>query len=84
LFLAFSTADRATKLEGVNDDVRMLANESMNPLFDATVQATEEAIVNAMVASDTMTGGDGHTAIGLPHERLVEVLQKFNRLAHQR
>jgi len=82
LFLAFSTADRATKLEGVNDGVRMLANESMNPLFDATVQATEEAIVNAMVASDTMTGVDGHTVIGLPHDRLVKVLQTYNRLAH--
>jgi D-aminopeptidase len=80
LFLAFSTADRATKLEGVND-LRMLANESMNPLFDATVQATEEAIINAMIASDTMTGVDGHTVIGLPHKQLTEVLEKYNRLA---
>jgi D-aminopeptidase len=80
LFLAFSTADRATKAEGVND-LRMLANESMNPLFEATIQATEEAIVNAMIASDTMTGVDGHTVIGLPHKQLTEVLEKYNRLA---
>jgi D-aminopeptidase len=81
LFLAFSTADRANKLEGV-DEVRMLANESMNPLFDATLQATEEAIVNAMIASGTMAGVDGHTVIELPHQQLQEVLQKYNRAAH--
>jgi L-aminopeptidase/D-esterase-like protein len=58
----------------------MLSNEGMNPLFSATVQATEEAIVNAMVAAETMTGRDNHKAIALPHERLREVLKKYNRL----
>ena len=79
LFLAFSTAERITSTEGVSH-VRMLANDSLNPLFEATVQATEEAIVNAMVAADTMTGIDGHTVIGLPHEQLTRVLKKYNRL----
>jgi D-aminopeptidase len=79
LFLAFSTAARITSTEG-ESSVRVLGNDSMNPLFEATVQATEEAIVNAMVASDTMTGIDGHRVIGLPHERLMEVLKKYNRL----
>jgi L-aminopeptidase/D-esterase-like protein len=58
----------------------MLPNDSLDPLFLATVRATEEAIVNAMVAADTMTGVDGHTAIALPHDRLREVLKKYNRL----
>jgi L-aminopeptidase/D-esterase-like protein len=52
----------------------------MNPLFEATVQATEEAIVNALVAAETMTGRDGHKVIALPHDRLREVLKKYNRL----
>jgi D-aminopeptidase len=80
LFLAFSTAERITSTEGVSN-IRMLGNDSMNPLFEATVQATEEAIVNAMVAADTMTGIDGHTVIRLPHEQLTQVLKKYNRLS---
>jgi L-aminopeptidase/D-esterase-like protein len=59
----------------------MLPNDSLDPIFLATVQATEEAIVNAMIAADTMTGINGHTAIGLPHDKLREVLKKYNRLA---
>ena len=58
----------------------MLPNDRMDPLFEATVQATEEAIVNALVAAETMTGVDGHTVIALPHDRLREVLKKYNRL----
>jgi L-aminopeptidase/D-esterase-like protein len=57
-----------------------LANGALDPLFEATVQATEEAIVNAMVAADTMVGIDGHTAIGLPHDRLKAALAKFGKL----
>jgi D-aminopeptidase len=81
IFLAFSTANpgawAATKPVGVT----MLPNESMNALFAATVQATEEAIVNAMVAADTMTGADGHRAPGIPHDRLKQILRKYNRLS---
>ena len=58
----------------------MLPNERMNPLFEATVQATEEAVVNALVAAETMVGRDGNTAVALPHDRLKEVLKKYNRL----
>jgi D-aminopeptidase len=53
----------------------------MDPLFTATVEATEEAIVNALVAASTTTGRDGHRAIALPHDRLRGVLRDFNRLA---
>jgi D-aminopeptidase len=80
LFLAFSTAERIPSTEGVHT-IRMLGNDSINPLFQATVEATEEAIVNAMVAADTMTGIDGHTVIGLPHDQLTQVLKKYNRLS---
>jgi L-aminopeptidase/D-esterase-like protein len=59
----------------------MLPNDDINPVFLATVQATEEAVINAMIAADTMTGVKGHTVIALPHDRLREVLKKYNRLA---
>jgi L-aminopeptidase/D-esterase-like protein len=80
LFLAFSTATRIASTEGITD-LKMLGNDSINPLFEATVQATEEAIVNAMVAADTMTGIDGHRVIGLPHEQLIRALEKYNRIS---
>jgi L-aminopeptidase/D-esterase-like protein len=80
IFVAFSTANPgAAGSKGIHD-LKMLPNDSLDPIFLATVQATEEAIVNAMIAADTMTGIDGHTAIALPHERLREVLRKYNRL----
>ena len=81
IFVSFSTANpEAASTKGVRD-LKMLPNDSLDPLFLATVQATEEAVVNAMVAAETMTGIDGHTAIALPHDRLREVLRKYNRLA---
>ena len=82
LFLAFSTADadEVSKNEGLAA-VHMLPNDRINPLFNATVNATEEAIVNAMVAAETMTGIDGNTVPALPVDRLIEVLKQHNRLA---
>jgi L-aminopeptidase/D-esterase-like protein len=80
IFLAFSTANPgAAKKEGVVS-LRMVANERMDALFTATVQATEEAIINALVAARTMVGRDDHRAVELPHDRLREVLKKYNRL----
>ena len=80
LFIAFSTANKdAGKTAGVRD-LKMVPNDSLNAVFAATVAATEEAIVNAMVAARDMTGADGHRVIGLPHDRLQEVLKKYNRL----
>ena len=55
-------------------------NDALNPVFEAAVQATEEAIINAMIGAETMTGVNGHTVTALPHERLREVLKKYNRL----
>jgi L-aminopeptidase/D-esterase-like protein len=81
IFIAFSTANR--EAAGERDAVgalRMLANERLNPLFTATVEATEEAIVNAMVAAETMTGADDVTVHALPHDRLREALRRYGRL----
>ena len=58
----------------------MLANDAINPLFLATVQATEEAVVNAMIAARTMTGINDHTVVALPHDKLKEIMRKYNRL----
>lgn len=80
IFIAFSTANPgAVGANGIHD-LKMLPNDSLNPIFLATVQATEEAVVNAMVAAETMKGIDDHEAIALPHDRLREVLKKYNRL----
>ncbi|HXF41372.1 MAG TPA: P1 family peptidase [Blastocatellia bacterium] len=84
IFVAFSTANAgASKPEGTIQ-LTMLPNDRMNSLFEATVQATEEAIINALVAAETMTGADGHKVIALPHERLKQVLKKYNRLVEQK
>jgi D-aminopeptidase len=80
IFVAFSTANPGAALSKGVRDLKMLPNDSLDALFLATVQATEEAVVNAMVAAETMTGIDGHTVIGLPHDRLREALKKYNRL----
>ncbi len=80
LFIAFSSANPgAAAGKGVRD-VKMLSNEQINPIFLATVQATEEAIVNAMVAAETMKGANDLEVIALPHERLREILKKYHRL----
>jgi L-aminopeptidase/D-esterase-like protein len=81
IFIAFSTANpRAAKPSGL-PQLTMLPNDRMDALFAATVEATEEAIVNALVAAETMTGADNHKAVAIPHDRLREVLKKYNRLA---
>jgi D-aminopeptidase len=80
LFLAFSTANRENaKTEGIAK-LEMLPNERISPLLAETVHATEEAIVNALVAAETMEGIDGNTVYALPHDRLREVLRKYGRL----
>ena len=80
IFIAFSTANPNAGLAARSSNVQMLANGQMDSLFEAAVQATEEAVVNAMIAAKTMTGINGHTVEALPHDRLCEVLRKYNRL----
>lgn len=80
IFLAFSTANAgAARPEGVRR-VAMLPNERIDPVYLATVQAVEEAIVNALVAAETMAGAAGLTVHALPHDRLREVLKSHGRL----
>ena len=80
IFIAFSTANpRASRDSGLAQ-VSMAANDRITPLFEATVQATEEAIVNAMLAARTMNGADDLTVYALPHDRLRDVLKRYNRL----
>ncbi len=81
IFFAFSTANAAGASNAKEvTPVQMLPNEKINPLFEATVQATEEAILNALVAAETMKGANGNTVFALPHDRLKAILRKYNRL----
>jgi len=79
IFIAFSTANPQAGIARGLVSLMMLANDDMNGLFEATAQATEEAIVNAMLGAETMTGHKDHKVIALPHDRLRQVMQKYGR-----
>ena len=81
IFIAFSTANAGASRDSGVAAVQLLPNDRINPFFAATVQATEESIVNAMIAAQTMTGINGNTVYAIPHERLKELLKKYNRPA---
>ena len=81
IFIGFSTANRAAA--ATTDDVvglEMLPNDRINPLISASVHATEEAILNAMLAAETMVGANGFTAPALPHDRLRQIMERYARL----
>ncbi|HLK04367.1 MAG TPA: P1 family peptidase [Candidatus Acidoferrum sp.] len=80
IFIAFSTANPGANEEKGIADLKMFPNEQLDAVFGATVQSVEEAIVNAMVAAETMTGIENHRVIALDHEKLRAVLKKYNRL----
>jgi L-aminopeptidase/D-esterase-like protein len=80
IFLAFSTANPNAFQLNQLAKLDELPNDLIDPLFSATVQATEEAIINAMVAAKTMEGINGNKAYGLPHLKVQEILKKYNRL----
>ncbi len=80
IFVAFSTANAEAAQAGPLMSVTMHPNDSISPLFDATVLATEEAIVNAMIAARDMTGDQGRTAKAIDHDELRRVLRQYNRL----
>ncbi len=84
IFLAFSTANDGVAAAEREIQVSMLSNSRISALFSATVDATEEAIVNALVAAETMTGRDGRRVEALPHGRLREVLKKYGRTSADR
>jgi D-aminopeptidase len=81
LFIAFSTANKNVwAADQVTHSVQTIPNDLMDPIFAGVVQATEEAVVNALVDNQTMTGADNHRVEALPHDRLRELLKKYNRL----
>jgi L-aminopeptidase/D-esterase-like protein len=80
IFVAFSTRNRARPTGSALTTWEVVPDEQFDPLFDATVQATEEAVINALVAAKTMTGANGVTVEALPHDRLRELLRRYGRL----
>jgi len=80
IFIAFSTANSKAAYRLENQTVEFVPNDAMGPIFLAAVEATEEAIVNALVAAETMTGINGYTVHELPHDRLQAALKKHGRL----
>jgi len=81
IFMAFSTANSGAARRNSTVDLRMLSNDQLDPLFEATIQATEEAILNALIAATTTVGINGNTAHALPHARLQEILRRYGRLS---
>jgi D-aminopeptidase len=80
IFIAFSTANAGAASAPESAQLSMISNRRISAVFDATVQATEEAIINALVAAETMTGADGRAVAAISHDRLREALRKYNRL----
>jgi L-aminopeptidase/D-esterase-like protein len=80
IFVAFSTANPGTAASAEKVRVLMLPNDRISPLFAATIQATEEAILNALLAAETMTGADGARVTALPVDRLLAALRKYGRI----
>ena len=83
IFIAFSTANVDASNRSTDKMIQTIPNDWMNPLFKATAQATEEAIINAIIAGKTMDGINGNIIYGLPHDKLIELLKKYNRYNNQ-
>ncbi len=80
IFIAFSTANPAADASDKVATVQSIPNETINPVFEATIDATSEAILNAMLAAETMTGANGRRVYALPHDRLLAALRKYGRI----
>jgi L-aminopeptidase/D-esterase-like protein len=80
IFVAFSTANAGAARGEGRRALEMLPNAQITPLFTATVQATEEAILNALLAAETMTGANGVRVEAMPHDRLLAAMRKYGRL----
>jgi D-aminopeptidase len=80
IFIAFSTANKNSFSREKETTVTIFSNDLMGALFNATIQATEEAIINALVAGKTMKGINDNTVYGLPHEAVIKILKKYNRM----
>ena len=80
IFIAFSTANSNVAFSDGAVNVEMLPNWMISPLFEATVQAVEEAIINTLVAAETMEGINNNKVWALPHDRLIQIMKKYNRI----
>ena len=80
IFLAFSTANEGAFNRDDIASITSMPNDLLMPVFEATVQVVEEAIINAMIAAEAMEGINGNTSYAIPHDVLVETLQKYNRI----
>lgn len=80
IFLALSTAEPASNEKETMQTWNVISKEQLNPIFKATVQATEEAIVNTLVAAEDMEGINNNKIFALPHDQLISILKKYNRL----
>ena len=82
IFLAFSSANEAAfaAKRGELRRLEAIATGDIDPLFTATIEATEEAIIDSMIANETMVGRDGNRSIALPHDRLIDVMRKYGRM----
>lgn len=80
IFLAFSTANPGAFQRDKFTTLVELPNDQINPIFEGTVQAVEEAIINAMVAAETLEGINGNKAYALPHKSVINLLRKYNRI----
>jgi D-aminopeptidase len=83
IFIAFSTANKSAFSRTKETNVTMYSNDLINGLFTATIEATEEAIINALVAGRTMKGINDNTVPGLPHEAVIKILNKYNRFVNK-
>ena len=80
IFLAFSTATPSHNGTETIETWKVLPKSLLNPVFKATVEATEEAVINALVAAETMEGINGNTLFAIPHDRLMELMKEYNRV----
>ena len=82
IFLAFSTANAEgfAAPPGKLRRLEQLSNADIDPLYEAVIEATEEAIIDSMVANRTMVGRDGATSIALPHDELVDTMRRYGRM----
>jgi D-aminopeptidase len=80
IFIAFSTANKTAFSRTKETTATVFSNDQMGALFNATIEATEEAIVNALVAGTTTKGINDNTVYGLPHDAVMKILKKYNRV----
>lgn len=83
IFIAFSTANAEGARDQVHNVAEFLGNDALDPLFQGTVEAVEESVINAMVAATEMHGQDGHYAIAIPHDALTALLRRYGRMPAQ-